>query len=1100
MGAINLVNNLALLVALSVLSGFIRNRYTQRRNEPFLQGLCFGCVTVIGMMHPVVMAPGLIFDGRSVVISLCGLFFGPVAAVIAGMMAIVCRILQGGTGALMGVLVIVSSVLLGIGFYYRQTRQGVDMSVFQFWVFGLLVHVAMLMCTLALPSGMGLTVLGRIALPVMGMYPFATVLIGKVLSDQLVREHFVGALRENQEELRTTLYSIGDGIITADKRGCVRQMNPVAEKYTGWTEAEACGKRCEEVFRVIREETREIVENPVERVLREKKIVGLSNHTLLLGRDGSERPIADNGAPIRDSEGEIKGVVLVFRDQAAERAAQKALKVERDNLRAIMASSPDGVMVFDRNMRIVDANPAAERLFNRVFADVYYRPCGDFLGCFYRHEDPRGCGHTEHCSVCELSIAIQSVFETGQGVHERETEAILEDQGATRNVWFQFSMEPVELDGRGHVIVALHDITARKQSEASLRRLEWMLSQKPEKRTRAEFQPSYGDITQLNREGRILKTVGAEMLANIVSEFLDLLGTSAVVYEANGEYALNLYDSGWCRLLSRASRRLCDTDDNQAALASGRWKCHEDCWSCCAKEVIRRRVPMDMTCSGGLRVYAVPVLANDEVIGAVMFGYGDPPRDPDTLHALSAAYQVDYLELFREANAYDSRPLYIIEMAKGRLHTASKLIGALVETRQAEEGRVKLEGQFRQSQKMEAVGRLAGGVAHDFNNILQSIIGYSELLSEKLPEGGDPHTFACEILSEGKRAAALTRQLLAFARKQSIDPVVFDLNEAVGTTLMMLRRLLGEDIDLCWRPSSEACRVKMDTSQLDQILANLAVNARDAIAGVGRMMIETRNVVFDEAYCAVNPGFTPGQYIMLAVSDDGCGMDRATLDRIFEPFFTTKGQGKGTGLGLATVYGIVKQNHGFIHVYSEVDKGTTFKIYLAEQKDAGVVEGIAEQHMPQPQMGTETVLLVDDEEGLLRSAHRLLERLGYTVLSAGGPVEALKVSASYGGPIHLLLTDVVMPVMSGRNLSQQLLVERPDMKCVFMSGYTANVIAHCHVLEEGVLYLQKPFSKAELATKLREALECVGPARDPLTPVVSLSSHTGGEGDGTEEA
>ena len=252
MGPINLVNNLALLVALSVFSGFIRNRYTRRRNEPFLQGLCFGCVAVIGMVHPVVMSPGLIFDGRSVVISLCGLFFGPVAAVTAGIMAAVCRILQGGSGALMGVLVIVSSVLLGIGFHYRQTRQGVDMSVLQFWFFGLLVHVAMLACTFALPSGMGLTVLGRIALPVMVMYPFATVLIGKVLSDQLVREHFVGTLRENQEELRTTLYSIGDGIITADKRGRVRQMNPVAEKYTGWTEAEARDKRCEEVFRVIR--------------------------------------------------------------------------------------------------------------------------------------------------------------------------------------------------------------------------------------------------------------------------------------------------------------------------------------------------------------------------------------------------------------------------------------------------------------------------------------------------------------------------------------------------------------------------------------------------------------------------------------------------------------------------------------------------------------------------------------------------------------------------------------------------------------------------------------------------------------------------------
>ena len=326
-------------------------------------------------------------------------------------------------------------------------------------------------------------------------------------------------------------------------------------------------------------------------------------------------------------------------------------------------------------------------------------------------------------------------------------------------------------------------------------------------------------------------------------------------------------------------------------------------------------------------------------------------------------------------------------------------------------------------------------------------------------------------MSEGKRAAALTRQLLAFARKQAISPDVFDLNEAVGTTLMMVRRLLGEDIDRCWRPAADRCWVKMDTSQLDQILANLAVNARDAITGVGRMTIETCKMVFDESYCTLNPGFTPGAYIMLAVSDDGCGMSRATLDRLFEPFFTTKEQGKGTGLGLATVYGIVKQNHGFIHVYSEVDKGTTFKIYLAAQ--AGVesgAEALALQVAP-PRMGTETVLLVDDEPGLLRSAHRLIERLGYKVMSAGSPEEALKISATYEGTIHLLLTDVVMPVMSGRDLSVRLMAERPEMKCVFMSGYTANVIAHHSVLEEGVNYLQKPFSKAGLATKLREALE-----------------------------
>lgn len=1079
MVVLNLIQNLAVLVAMSVFSGMIRNRYTQRRNEALLQGLLFGAASVIGMLHPVVMAPGLIFDGRSVMISLCGLFFGPLAAGIAASMAAGCRILQGGNGMLMGVSVCAVSALLGVVFHYRYARRNADVSIWRLMAFGLLVHVGMLCCTLALPSKIILEVLTTITAPVLLMYTLATVLVGRVLSDQLARDALAGVLRENEETLRTTLYSIGDGIIATDQTGCVRQMNPVAEKLTGWSEAEARGRPCHEVFRIVHEGTREIVESPVQQVLRAKRIVSLANHTLLIARDGSERPIADSGAPIFHTDGHLTGVVLVFRDQSAERAAQKALKAERDNLRIIMGASPIGIMVIDQAERIIDANPAAERLFNRSFSDVYYRPCGDFLRCAYRGESSQGCGYTEHCPVCVLSRTIQSVFKTGQGTREIEAEMHLEGEagGAERAVWFQFSIEPVRIDGQPHVIVALDDVSARKQSEADLKRIEWMLSPKPVKAGLAASASSYGDLARSNRQGRILHAVGREMLASIVSEFLDLLGTSAAVYEVNGDYAFGLFDSGWCRVLDEASRRLCKTEDNDVALASGQWKCHESCWTCCSQEAIRRREPMDMVYYGGIRLYSVPVMAHGEVVGAVTFGYGDPPRDSETLHALSQAYQVDYAELVRQAQAYDSRPPFIIEMAKKRLHTAAKLIGSLVETRQAEEGRAKIEAQFRQSQKMEAVGRLAGGVAHDFNNILQAIIGYSELLAEKVAEQQEAHAFATEILSEGKRAAALTRQLLAFARKQTIDPVVFELNEAVSTTLMMLRRLLGEEIALNWKPHAKACWVKMDENQLDQILANLSVNARDAIAGIGTVTIETSIFDADEGFCTMNPGSTPGPYVMLAVSDDGCGMDRATLDRLFEPFFTTKGQGKGTGLGLATLYGIVKQNGGFIHVYSEVGKGTTFKLYLPAQK-AAHRDPRAEAPATEaaPQMGSETVLLVDDEPGLLRSANRLLERLGYRVLSANGPEEAIRVSDQFADTIHVLLTDVIMPVMSGRDLSVLLAEKRPDMKCVFMSGYTADVIAHRNVLEEGVHYLQKPFSKAALAEKLREALGGGAPA------------------------
>ena len=383
--------------------------------------------------------------------------------------------------------------------------------------------------------------------------------------------------------------------------------------------------------------------------------------------------------------------------------------------------------------------------------------------------------------------------------------------------------------------------------------------------------------------------------------------------------------------------------------------------------------------------------------------------------------------------------------------------------------RLQLENQLRQAQKMEAVGRLAGGVAHDFNNMLGVILGFTDLAITKLPADDPIQMYLDEVKSAAQRSADITRQLLAFARKQTIAPKVLDLNDTIASMLKMLRRLIGEDIDLLWKPAKDLWPVKMDPAQIDQILANLMVNARDAIAGVGKITIETGKVEFDEHYCEAHVGFVPGRYVLLAVSDDGCGMDKETLAKLFEPFFTTKEVGKGTGLGLATIYGIVKQNNGFINVYSEPGQGTTFKIYLPRQEPQ---EAATEQPRKPAEVptGTETVLLVEDEKSLLKFARMLLEELGYTVLAAGSPREAIQLAKEYTNEIHLLMTDVVMPEMSGRDLWEQLEASQPGLKCLFMSGYTANVIAHHGVLDEDVHFLQKPFSREALATKMREAL------------------------------
>jgi two-component system, cell cycle sensor histidine kinase and response regulator CckA len=378
--------------------------------------------------------------------------------------------------------------------------------------------------------------------------------------------------------------------------------------------------------------------------------------------------------------------------------------------------------------------------------------------------------------------------------------------------------------------------------------------------------------------------------------------------------------------------------------------------------------------------------------------------------------------------------------------------------------------ELQQAQKMESVGRLAGGVAHDYNNALTAIMGYTELALIDADPKGPLHEDLNEVLKASRRAKDITRQLLAFARKQTIAPKVLDLNTNIESMLKMLRRLIGEDIDLVWLPGKSLWSVKMDPSQIDQILANLCVNARDAIEGVGKITIETATKVFDPDYCTDHTGSVPGEFVMLTISDNGCGMDKEILNNIFEPFFTTKTVDKGTGLGLSTVYGIVKQNNGFINVYSESGKGTGIKIYLPRH-DGKAVDIQEEKKAKIPLGHGETILVVEDDIPILKLAQKILKGLKYNVLIADTPKRAMRLAKEYTDKIHILVTDVIMPEINGRELSEQLKILYPDLKCIFMSGYTANAIAHHGVLDEGVHFVQKPFSKKDMATIVRKVFD-----------------------------
>ncbi len=385
---------------------------------------------------------------------------------------------------------------------------------------------------------------------------------------------------------------------------------------------------------------------------------------------------------------------------------------------------------------------------------------------------------------------------------------------------------------------------------------------------------------------------------------------------------------------------------------------------------------------------------------------------------------------------------------------------------------LRLSDQFQQAQKMESVALLAGGVAHDFNNMLGVILGYTEICQEDLGPESPLYANLQEIWNAATRSAILTRQLLTFARRQIVAPVVLDLNETVNSLLNMLRRLVGEGINFTWSPEPGLWPVKIDPSQIDQILTNLCINARDAIAGssTGKIVIEVKNSIFDADYCSAQLNFAPGEYVKIAISDNGCGMDELTLSHIFEPFFTTKAAGEGTGLGLASVHGAVIQNKGFINVYSEPGMGTTFAIYLPRYV-ALPAQTWTENATESAGRGHETILLVEDDLSILTMAAIMLKNQGYKVLAANSPDEAVRLAVDFADKIHLLLTDVIMPGMNGQELAGRLLINHPEMKHIFMSGYPASIIASHGVLDEGVPFIQKPFTLKVLSTKIREVLD-----------------------------
>ena len=887
--------------------------------------------------------------------------------------------------------------------------------------------------------------------------------------------------REATEELAATLRGIGDAVLATDANGRVRIMNSVAEALTGWSEGEAKGRPLEEVFRIVNEPTRAAAESPVARVLREGRVVGFANHTLLLARDGREIPIADSGAPVRDEAGRITGVVLIFRDQTNERQARNALEASERRFALFMRHLPAVAVIRDLEGRYAYMNEAWERAMGLRREDYLDKSPFD---CFPREDAER------------LIAGDRRLAESGES---QAVEVELHHVSGPR--WWlvnRFALHD-EGDRPTHVAALYVDITERRRAEQAVK--------ESEERYRDLVENASDLICTHDLKGVLLSVNAAvEQALGFATE--ELVGRSLRdLLPPDGRHEFDAYvatiardgvAAGMMKLVTRAGvvryweyRNTLRTEDVGAPVVRG--MARDVTEQVLAKRALRaseekyRAILANMEES----YYEVDTAGNltffndslcrllgyprEQLMGMNDREYTDAENAKRLYRTFNTVYQTgepargfDWEIIRRDGTKrITEASVSLMRDFSNRPVGFRGLVRDITEHRRAEEEKDKLEEHLRQAQKLESIGRLAGGVAHDFNNMLNIITIYAELALGKL-RGADPlRRDLEEILKAASRSADLTRQLLAFARKQLVTPRVLDLNLALSEMGRMLVRLIGEDITFTFKPDENLWPVRIDPVQVDQILANLAVNARDAMGGPGRVLMETANATLGEGYRDTHSYAAPGDYVLLAFSDTGHGMNADTVSQVFDPFFTTKGK-LGTGLGLATVYGIVKQNGGLINVDSEPGKGTTFKIYLPRWTGEGQPAPPAREALGA--RGSETVLVAEDEEAILRLAERILASHGYRVLAAAAPGDALLLAEQHREPIHLLLTDVVMPVMNGKELYERIRATRPELKVLYMSGYTADVIAHRGIVEDGVAFLQKPFTITGLLAAIRRTL------------------------------
>ncbi len=884
-----------------------------------------------------------------------------------------------------------------------------------------------------------------------------------------------------------------DIILMFDQDLKILEANERALSSYGYSREELIGMN---IRNLIPRELQSTLDAQIKRVEMEN---GLIYETVHQRRDGTTFPVEISSRLI-----EVQGRKVyqsIIRDISERKHSENLLRDSQAELSAIVENIPVILMILDKERRVREVNGMAAKFARRSAEEMMGLRGGEALRCLHSLDDPKGCGFGLFCETCTVRNTVLETFNTGKSHHRLEAKLPFNLNGQSEEIHFLLSTVPLTISNEPMVLVCIEDITPLKRAEEALR------SEKTWSELIVSSAPNI--IVGLGEGSKILIFNNfAEKLTGYKAE--EVIGKSWIeifIPEKMRGQLYNVWDEivknkliehhfenpiltkyGEEKIISWSNTVLTSEGQFRMVLSIG--------------EDITERKQVEQALRASEEQYRMVVdNAGDGIIiaqnGSILFtnrrateimGFTQEeflnkpfiefihPEDRQMVldyhlrrlvgEKLPEVYQFRVIDKVGNVKWVEINVVLITYQGKP---ATLNFIRDLTERKRMEGEMASLQSQLQQAQKMEAIGKLAGGVAHDFNNLLSVIKGTCQLSLLDLREGDPLYGNLKEIERASDRAADLTRQLLAFSRKQIMEMRVLDLNDVIKGFEKMLKRIIGEDIELVTYLSEGLGRVKVDQAQMEQAIINIVVNARDAMPKGGRLTIETANVELDEEYARRHIGVKPGSYVMVAISDTGVGMTPEVKDRIFEPFFTTKEMGMGTGLGLSTVYGIVKQSGGNIWVYSEPGRGATFKIYLPRVDEE--VEEVRREVYQEIPFGSETVLVVEDEETVRKLAVRLLKRQGYRVLEAPDGGQAFILCERYTEPIHLILSDVVMPGISGRELVERLQRIHPEAKALYMSGYTDNVILHHGILEEGLNFIQKPFTLESLARKVREVLD-----------------------------